>query len=274
MADNKNTPFLAYLSFYSVHTPLMAREDLKAKYLEKKNKQGLKPKWGQENNNQVRLVQEHAVYAAMVEAMDSACGKVLKSLAELGLEDNTIVFFMSDNGGLATSEGQPTSNLPLRAGKGWLYEGGIREPVMVRWPGITAPGSTCRVPVTSTDFYPTILEIAGLPARPEQHIDGASWVPLLKGQKWDRGPIFWHYPHYGNQGGSPGSAVRDGDWKLIVWYENNRLELYNVRKDIGEQQNLVDKHPEITERLYARLRSWLKETDARMPSVNPNAKKQ
>jgi arylsulfatase A-like enzyme len=271
MTDHKDSSFLAYLSFYSVHTPLVAREDLKAKYLQKKKVKGVEARWGKEGQTEVRLVQEHAVYAGMVEAMDQACGRVLDALAELALEENTIVFFMSDNGGLSTAEGHPTSNLPLRGGKGWLYEGGIREPVMVRWPGVTRPNSTCSEPVISTDFYPTMLEMAGLPARPEQHVDGLSWVPLLKGHKTNPRPLFWHYPHYGNQGGSPGSAVRDGDWKLIVWYEDNRCELYNLRKDIGEQYNVLNEHPEIAQRLAAELQTWLKETDAKLPSPNPNA---
>lgn len=268
---NRDRPFLAYLSFYSVHTPLMARADLKAKYIAKKKALGLKDEWGQEGNNKLRLVQEHAVYAGMVEAMDQACGKVLDRLKALSLDESTIVFFMSDNGGLSTAEGWPTSNLPLRGGKGWLYEGGIREPVLVKWPGVTRAGSICSQPVISTDFYPTMLEMAGLPARPAQHVDGKSWVPLLKGKDMDRGPLFWHYPHYGNQGGSPGSAVRDGDWKLIVWYEDDRRALYNLKEDISEAHNVIEAYPETAEKLYAELGVWLKETDARMPSPNPNA---
>lgn len=268
ITDNQDKPFLAYLSFYSVHVPLMSREDLKQKYEQKRKKLGLQPKWGQEGECQVRLAQEHAVYAGMVEAMDQACGKVLDALKKLKLEDNTVVFFMSDNGGLSTSEGHPTSNLPLRAGKGWLYEGGIREPVLVKWPGVAKPGSICSEPVISTDFYPTMLEMADLPLKPKQHVDGKSWVPLLKGKKMDRGPLFWHYPHYGNQGGSPGSSVRDGDWKLIVWYEGNRRELYNLKEDIGEQYNIIEEHPDVAEKLYTELKEWLIDTDAKMPLPN------
>jgi len=270
--DNKDKPFLAYLSFYSVHTPLMSRKDLKQKYIEKKNKLGLKDEWGKEGQRKVRLVQEHAVYAGMVDAMDQACGKVLDALKQLGLDDNTVVIFMSDNGGLSTSEGYPTSNLPLRAGKGWLYEGGIREPMMIKWPGVTKSGSICEVPVISTDFYPTMLEMAGLPPRPKQHIDGISLVPLLRDKKIDRGPIYWHYPHYGNQGGAPGSAIRQGNWKLIEWFENGRLELYNLKRDIGEKNNLTDKYPKIVKRLHNKLIAWRKEVDAKYPSPNPEYK--
>ncbi len=144
--------------------------------------------------------------------MDRGVGTVLNKLEELGLADNTIVIFMSDNGGLATSEGSPTSNVPLRGGKGWLYEGGIREPMIIRAPGTTTGGSTCDTPVISMDFYPTILELAGLPLRPRQHVDGRSLVPLLRGRPLDRGPLFWHYPHYGNQGAlrPPRSATAIG----------------------------------------------------------------
>jgi arylsulfatase A-like enzyme len=271
--DHRGGPFLAYLSFYSVHIPLMTREELKQKYQAKKERLGLEDKWGNEEhhsreNSKVRLVQDHAVYAGMVEAMDQACGKVLDALNTLNLDDNTIVFFMSDNGGLSTAEGHPTSNLPLRGGKGWLYEGGIREPVLVKWPGVTKPGSICSEPVISTDFYPTMLEMADLPQKPKQHVDGKSWVPLLEGKKMDRGPLFWHYPHYGNQGGSPGSSVRDGDWKLIIWYEGNRRELFNLKEDIGEQHNIIEEHPDIAGKLYDELKEWLANTDAKMPSPN------
>jgi arylsulfatase A-like enzyme len=270
--DNKDEPFLAYLSFYSVHTPLMSREDLKQKYQAKKEKLGLKPDWVMEGERKVRAVQEHAVYAGMVDAMDQAVGKVLDALKEMGLDDNTAVFFMSDNGGLSTVGGTPTSNLPLRCGKGWLYEGGIREPMIIKWPGVARAGSTCDEPVISTDFYPTMLEMAGLASKPQQHVDGISMVPLLKGGRMNRGAIYWHYPHYGNQGGAPGSAIRQGDWKLIEWFEDGRLELYNLKRDIGEKNNLADKHPKIVKRLHNKLIAWRKEVDAKYPSPNPNAK--
>jgi arylsulfatase A-like enzyme len=272
--DNKDKPFLAYLSFYSVHTPLVCREDIKQKYNEKKNKLGLKAEWGAEGKRKVRLVQEHAVYAAMVEAMDQACGKVLDALKLLRLEDNTVIIFMSDNGGLSTSEGHPTSNLPLRAGKGWIYEGGIREPMLIKWPGVTKPGSLCSEPVISTDFYPTMLEMAGLDPRPEQHVDGVSLVPLLKGKKTlGRKAIYWHYPHYGNQGGFTGGAVRMGDYKLIENYTENSVELYNLKQDIGEKNNLAKKMPKKTAKLKTMLEEWRKEVDAKMPTPNPAIKK-
>ncbi|MHC4193754.1 MAG: sulfatase/phosphatase domain-containing protein, partial [Planctomycetota bacterium] len=236
-------------------------------------KLGLEADWVMEGGRKVRAVQEHEVYAGMVDAMDQAVGKVLDTLKELGLDNNTVVFFMSDNGGLSTSEGRATSNLPLRCGKGWLYEGGIREPMIVKWPGVVKAGSGCSEVVTSTDFYPTMLEMAGLPLRPKQHRDGISLVPLLKQTgKPNRKAIYWHYPHYGNQGGAPGSAIREDDWKLIEWFEGGRLELYNLKRDIGERNNLADKHPKIVKRLHSKLIAWRKEVGAKYPSPNPEYK--
>ncbi len=269
---NKDKPFLAYMSFYSVHTPLMSREDLKRKY-EHKAKTIVHdgPRFIPEGQREARQVQDHAVYAGMVEAMDLAVGKVLAQLDKSGLADNTAVIFMSDNGGLSTSEGSPTSNVPLRAGKGWLYEGGIREPMIVRWPGVVKAGAVSDAIVTSTDFYPTMLDMAGLPPKPNQHVDGRSFVSALKQQHpFDRGPIFWHYPHYGNQGSTPGAAVRYGDYKLIEFYEDNRCELYNLKSDISEKDNLVLKMPEKANQLHKMLRAWQLQVEAKMPTQNPN----
>jgi arylsulfatase A-like enzyme len=246
---------------------------LRRKYQAKAEKLGLleKKPFAEEEQNfltnrprQVRVVQSHAVYGGMVEAMDQAVGKVLDKLDQLGLAENTAVLFMSDNGGLSTSEGSPTSNLPLRGGKGWLYEGGIREPYLVRWPGVTEPNTTCDVPVISTDFYPTMLAMAGLPLKPEQHKDGRSLVPLLKGgRQLDREALYWHYPHYGNQGGFPGGAVRLGDWKLLERYEDGRVHLYNLAEDIGERNDLSGQYPERVAAMRAKLHSWYKEVDAK-----------
>lgn len=271
MTEHKDEPFLAYLSFYSVHTPLMAREDLKQKYQQKK--ETLKPGeiWGDEGERKVRLIQEHAVYAGMVEAMDQAVGKVLNGIDELGLTKNTVVIFMSDNGGLSTSEGHPTSNLPLRAGKGWIYEGGIREPMIVRWPGTTKAGSETSQYVSSVDFFPTMLQIAGIEVPENLTIDGMSFAPVLEGKELDRGAIYWHYPHYGNQGGSPTAAIREGDWKLIEFYEDGHLELYNVAEDISEQHDLAAKKTDLVEKLHAKLKAWRDETGAKMPTHRKDA---
>ncbi len=269
---SEGNPFLVYLSFYSVHTPLKAPKHLIEKY-EKKAAAlgdagaaefaGEEQVWG-DRPRQVRIRQCHAVYAAMMESMDQAIGRVLDKLGELDIDENTVVLFMSDNGGLSTSEGSPTSNLPLRGGKGWLYEGGIREPYMIRWPGVTAPGSTCGEPVISTDFYPTILDIAGLKAKPRQHLDGKSLVPLLKGgDSLDREALYWHYPHYSNQGGVPGAAIRMGRYKLIERFEDGRVQLYDLSSDVGEKDDLAGKMPEKVARMRSKLHAWYKEVDAK-----------
>ena len=271
--NQEGEPFFAMLSFYSVHTPLQTRADLEEKY--KRKAQSLdqnSAKWGTEGERKVRLTQDHAVYAGMVEAMDLAVGTVLDALDDLDLATNTIIFFTSDNGGLSTSEGSPTSNLPLRAGKGWLYEGGIRESTLIRWPGKIGAGLVIDAPVMSTDFYPTILDMTGTTLLPSQHIDGVSLAPLLRGD----GPLperalYWHYPHYGNQGGSPSAAIREGPYKLISFYEDDRVELYKLDEDVGEQVNLAAKLPDKAKALQAKLRDWQKALDAKHPSTNPKA---
>lgn len=264
---NKDNAFFAYLPFMAVHIPIGARKDLVEKYDAKK---APAESWGKERNSRVREVQSNAKYAAMVEQMDQAVGRVLEAIQRNGLSERTLVVFASDNGGLATAEGQPTSNLPLRGGKGWPYEGGIRVPWIIRAPGVTDAGTTCSTPVISTDFYPTLLELAGLPAQPTQARDGMSLVPLLKGDKLSRGPLYWHYPHYGNQGGAPSGAVRDGDWKLIEWFEDGRLELFNLRDDVGEKNNVGAAHPEKAKELQSKLVAWRKSVNAQMPTVNPH----
>jgi len=269
ITEHRDEPFLAYLSFYSVHTPLMARDDLEKKYKAKAAQLRFAgPRFIRESFRDERQVQDHAVYGGMVEALDSAAGKVLKAIEDNGLDSQTIVVFTSDNGGLSTSEGSPTANVPLRAGKGWMYEGGIREPWIVRAPGVTREGSVNDTPVTSTDFYPTLLELAGLRKRPEQHLDGVSLVPALQGEELSREPLFWHYPHYGNQGGAPSAAIRDGDWKLIQWYEDGATELFHLGQDPGENYDLSKLKPKLTEKLQRRLSAWLDEVDANMPKGN------
>jgi arylsulfatase A-like enzyme len=205
----------------------------------------------------------------MIETLDRNVGRLMEKLTELGLEDQTIVFFMSDNGGLATAEGSPTSNLPLRAGKGWLYEGGIREPMFIRWPGSGTAGQVCSVPVTSTDFYPTMLEMAGLEARPKQHVDGISLVPLFRGDSLAPRALFWHYPHYSNQGGKPGAAIRFGDLKLIEFFEDQHVELYDLAADPGEKNNLADQLNGRRDELLRMLHRWQISTGAKGMDPNP-----
>ena len=181
-----------------------------------------------------------------------------------------MVVFTSDNGGVSAGDAKATSNLPLRGGKGRQWEGGIREPYLIRWPGVTKPGSSSSTPATGTDFYPTLLEIAGLASRQDQHVDGVSLVPVLKGGSIPARPLFWHYPHYGNQGGEPSSIIQEGEWKLIYYYEDGRRELYNIATDIGEQRDLSAIETERSDAMFERLFRWLEETNARFPVLNPN----
>ncbi|MEL6107863.1 MAG: sulfatase [Planctomycetota bacterium] len=278
----KKQRFLAYLSFYTVHTPLMAPEPLVRKYQRKAERLGLpvtsENAFGDEEQvwptdskrkraagpRKVRVVQSRPVYAAMVESMDTAVGRVLDTLRKLGLEDNTIVCFTADNGGLSTSEGSPTSNLPLRGGKGWLYEGGIREAFLIRGPGVKA-GQTSDAPVISTDFYPTLLALAGLDAEPEQTLDGVSLEPILAGNETatNREALYWHYPHYSNQGGFPGGAIRMGDWKLIERFEDGRVHLYNLASDIGERDDVAAENTERVAEMRRKLHAWYDTVDAK-----------
>ena len=269
--NHDESPFLVYFSFYTVHAPFSAPKALVSKYEAKQAALGLtdEDRFAQltafDKQVQYRDKQDHATYAAMVESMDNAVGKVLESVKAKGIEENTIVVFFSDNGGLSTSEGTPTANTPLKAGKGWLYEGGIREPAIIKWPKVAKPAVSDTV-ITSMDFYPTILEMAGLPLRPELHQDGKSLVPVLKNQTQKlHDATYFHYPHRSNQKGSPSSAIRKGDHKLIVFFNDGHLELYDLKQDIAEQQNLASEMPELADSLHNDLKAWWKEVDARFP---------
>ena len=276
---HKDKPFLLYLSHYSVHTPLQAKEKVVAKYTAKAAKLPKKPTTRIESPRAMTdLVQDNPVFAGMVESVDDSVGKIMKKLEALGIADRTAIIFMSDNGGLSTllnsrmkgGKGAPTCNLPLRAGKGWLYEGGIREPMIIKWPGVTKASSTCSTPVTSTDFYPTMLEMAGLAPKPAQHVDGVSMVPLLKGgTALERKAIFWHYPHNHGSGSIPSAAVRAGDWKLIEWYGEKRVELFNLADDLSETKDLATSNPDKTRELHGMLKAWRKEVGAVIPASKP-----
>ncbi len=200
--------------------------------------------------------------------MDDAVGEVLKALDELGLAENTVVIFTSDNGGVAAGDAFATSNLPLRAGKGYQFEGGIREPYFIKVPGMNG-GQKCTTPVSGTDFYPTILELAGIPQKPAEHADGVSLVPLLKGETISERPLIWHYPHYGNQGGEPSSIIRLGDWKLIHYYEDGHEELYNLKTDLSETTDLPSENPELVKQMSEKLFTMLNEMGARFPDRDP-----
>jgi len=249
---SKDGPFLLYLAHYAVHIPLMAKKHMIAKYEAK-----VKP--GEE--------QKDATYAAMIESVDDGVGRIMAKLDELGIADRTIVIFTSDNGGWIPS----TSNQPLRAGKGTLYEGGTRVPLIVRWPGAVRPGSVCDAPVTSADLYPTLLDMAGVEDAPGHIVDGESLVGLLKQSGGlGRDAIYWHYPHYHIGGATPGGAIRRGDYKLIEFFEDGGLELFNLREDLGEKNDLAAKMPEKAEELRGMLADWRESVDATMPTPNPD----
>lgn len=257
---NRDRPFFLYLAHYAVHTPLKAKADYVARYPVVTNTPGR---------------QTNVIYAAMIESMDESVGRILRKLDDLKLAEKTVVIFTSDNGGLATGEGPstpPTINSPLREGKGWLYEGGIRVPLLARWPGRLPASSTNSTPVSSVDYFPTLLELAGVKTTNHESMDGVSLVPLLRqtGELPAR-PLFWHYPHYANQASRPGGAIRDGDFKLIEFYETGRVELFDLKHDLGENQNLAEVPAQAArvKSLRARLDAWRSETGAQSMRPNP-----
>jgi arylsulfatase A len=257
---NRDRPFFLYLPHYTVHIPLQAKKLLLEKYEAK----------GRSNPG---ATQANPVYAAMIESMDDGVGRIARKLEELGLDSRTTIVFTSDNGGLSTKEGPntpATSNAPLRAGKGYLYEGGIRVPWIVAGPSVAEPGRASDAPIITTDLLPTILELADVPLPADREIDGNSFVPLLA-QEGERraSPFFWHYPHYSNQGGRPGAAIRQGDRKLIEFYEDDRLELYDLAADPGEANDLASREPEEAQRLLRLLKEWRSQIGAQMPTPNP-----
>jgi len=283
--ERDGRPFFLNLWYYSVHTPIQAKPEKIRKYAAKAQTMGLdkqdafeagdffpfEPK--QHVRVRRRRVQSDPVYAAMIESLDENIGRLLQAVEEAGQTENTLVIFTSDNGGLATAGGSPTCNAPLAEGKGWMYEGGTREPLLVRWPGVVRAGSVCNAPVTSPDFYPTVLAAAGLDPLPRQHTDGVSFLARLREEaSCDRGPLFWHYPHYGNQGGTPGASVRLGDFKLIKFFEDSHVELYNLREDIGEDHDLAPDQPRRAEKMEKLLTNWQQNVEAKMPEPNPDWK--
>jgi arylsulfatase A-like enzyme len=256
---NKDKPFFIYLPHYAVHIPLKAKEEILAKY------KGM-AKHGSQSN---------PIYAAMIESMDESVGRIVKKLDDLKLSDNTLIIFTSDNGGLSVAEGGPfaaTFNGPLREGKGFLYEGGIRVPLIVKWPGKVKPGTVTDQVASSIDFFDTILDATGVKKPAALKTDGLSLLPVFRGEKLAERAIFWHYPHYANQGGRPGGAVRQGDYKFIEFYEDGRHELYDVKKDISENRNLSAEKPEIVREFADRLDAWRKEVGAKMTVPNPDYK--
>ncbi len=266
----KDTSFFAFLSFYAVHAPLQTTKEKWSKYRAKAEEMGI-AETGFEMGRflPIRQVQDNPVYAGLVETMDDAVGVVLKALDELGLAENTIVIFTSDNGGVAAGDAFATSNKPLRAGKGYQFEGGIREPYFIKVPWLDIDGKKSEVPVMGSDFFPTLLELAGAELIPEEHNDGMSLVPVLNGGTLPERPLIWHYPHYGNQGGEPSSIIRLGDWKLIHYYEDDREELYNLKTDLEETTDVSEENPELVKQLSEQLFSYLNEVGARFPEKDP-----
>lgn len=273
MRDNKEDPFLLYLSFYTVHTPIQANTEYVEHYRNKVNKPSIAgipvlP----EHEAFTTQIQLNADYASMVHALDVNIGRLLYALEEFGLADNTVIIFTSDNGGLSTITGKnwvaPTSVKPLRAGKGWCYEGGIRVPLIIKTADLELP-SVCDEPVISMDLYPTILDLAGIQSLADQHVDGISLFPLLKNENTlEREAIFWHYPHYHSSGWTPGAAIRSGNWKLIEFYELNKTELYDLESDPGETSNLAERYPKKVLELKSKLIHLQKKTGAKYPSIN------
>ncbi len=274
---SRGSPFLAYLSFYTVHTPIQPARRHIAHYRKKAADlpEAGSPPQIPEHDGWTKTRQDNPGYASMVHAMDENIGRLLTRLDELGLAKSTVVLFTSDNGGRSTlhRNGGPTSNLPLRAGKGWCYEGGIRVPLIVRAPGVTRPGSTCGTPVYSADLYPTMLALAGLDPAPLQHRDGVDLSALLRGAtKLDRDAIVWHYPHYHGSAWTPGSAIRSGRWKLIELYDREQVELYDLVADESEAKDLAREKPQKAAALRTKLHAYLKSVDAQMPTPNPDAR--
>lgn len=273
-------PFFLNMCHYAVHMPKQAKPEDIRRFEKKEKEMGLDKETAlvegellhteDKKGKRVvrRVIQSDPVYAAMIWNLDQNVGKLMDALEECGEAERTLVIFTSDNGGLSTNEGSPTCNLPALEGKGWTYEGGVRVPLLVRYPGHVHPGSRCDVPVTTPDFYPTFLELSGLPLNPGQHMDGQSLVPLLRGKNVPERPLFWHYPHYGNQGGTPSSSVVLGRYKLVEFFEDDSIELYDLQADFGETRNLEKELPDIAYKLRMMLHGWQRDVCAAFPAKN------
>jgi arylsulfatase A len=250
---NKQTeekPFLLYFSYYVVHGPIMAKKEYVDKY-KAKLAAG-------------KYIQKNPTYAGMMQSLDDSVGRVLEAVKKKGFEDNTIVIFTADNGGVSQ-----TSSGGLRGAKALSYEGGTREAFLIKWPGVVKAGSVCNEPVIGTDFYPTMLEMAGLPLKKDEHKDGLSLLPLLKQSgSLSRDNLYWHYPHYHKT--KPYGAIRHKDYKLIEFFEDGKLELYDLKKDMAESKDLSQKMPEKTQELYAMMKKWRSDVGAQMPTTNPD----
>ena len=248
---NRDRPFFLYLSYYAVHGPIEAKPSLIQDYAGREDPTG----------------RNHSTYAAMVEGVDQSVGRLMQTLEELGIGSNTAVFFFSDNGGVA----RRAFNGGFRSGKGYLWEGGIREPLIVRWPDVVPAGSAEGTPVSSVDFYPTILEMTGSSGSADHAVDGTSLLPLLRQDgPLERDALYWHYPHYSNAGSAPTGAIREGDWKLVEFFEDSHVELYNLAQDPTEKIDLARTEKERADAMLGRLRAWRDSVSADMPKPNPS----
>ena len=278
--SGEQRPFFLSLCHYAVHTPIESKEQDIERFRKKADMLGLREEkalipgepipTGSGEHVLRRVVQSDPAYAAMLWNLDENIGRLLQALEESGKAEDTLIAFTSDNGGLATAEGSPTCNLPAREGKGWMYEGGTRVPLIIRYPKRVRPSSRCQVPVTTPDFYPTFMELAGAD-KAADGVDGVSLLPLLQGGDIGSRPIFWHYPHYGNQGGTPGASVIFGQYKLIEFFEGSRCELYDISADLGERQDIAAQCPEVVAQLRGLLHRWQQEVCALFPAVNDEA---
>ncbi len=267
---NKDTTFLAYLSFYAVHSPIQTTKEKWEKYRDKAEKMGIAEKgFEMERILPVRKYQDNPVYAGLIEQVDEAVGSVLKTLKDNGLDKNTIVVFTSDNGGVTSGDNFSTNQLMLRGGKGYQWEGGLRVPYFIYVPWMQQQGNRIDKPVSGADLYPTLLDLANIPLKPEAHADGVSLKPLLNGEEIDDRPLFWHYPHYGNQGGEPVSIIRKDNWKLIHYWEDNHIELYDLNSDLKESNDVSKENNELAENLHTQLMDWLKSMNTEYATEDP-----
>jgi len=268
ISSNHEKPFFAMLSFYAVHGPIQTTQAKWTKYRAKAERMGLKDHgFEMERRLPIRTVQDNPVYAGLVEAMDDAVGIALDALKKAGLDKNTIVIFTSDHGGVASGDSFSTSNLDLRGGKGYQWEGGLRVPYFIKLP-TQKKLIQVSTPATGIDWYPTILELAGV-KQTASNVEGVSLVPLLNNKKLEERDLFWHYPHYGNQGGDPSSIIREGDWKLIYYWETEISELYNLKKDPSEQMDVASSNSDLAQNLQKKLMDYLNVTNANRPTFDP-----
>ena len=263
----QDQPFLAVLSFYAVHAPIQTSEEKWSYYRNKADSMGIaETGFEMERVLPIRQQQDNPVYAGLVEQVDEAVGQVLATLKAQGLDENTVILFTSDHGGVASGDAYATNNAPLRGGKGYQWEGGLRVPFFLKVPWLKHRGQKNNTPVMNTDILPTFMELAQVPPDAAGQIDGKSLVPILQAQILPERPLYWHYPHYGNQGGEPHAVLRQGKWKLIHYWEDDRDELYDLSTDLAEQNDLAASQPDITREMRKQLLNWLEQANATYPT--------